>query len=125
MCERRSVRICCHESPHGEAIGSLMRLFRTVSVETVWKMARGSPWCVFGGATGQRLSFFTLFYRLVGLQFVAYPDFPNSFSRNCPKSDFSNAPTMDLAGIQRPNGPKSTFSVAYNVTLRPPPRLFG
>ena len=42
-------------------------------------------WCVFGGATGQRLSFFTPFYRLVGLQFDAYPDFPNSFLRNCPK----------------------------------------
>src|SRR5215218_4734836 len=32
MCERRSVRLCCHESPHGEAIGSLMRLFHTVSL---------------------------------------------------------------------------------------------
>src|SRR5215211_1010044 len=31
MCKRRSVRLCCHESPHGEAIGSLMRLFHTVS----------------------------------------------------------------------------------------------
>ena len=31
MCKRRSVRLCCHEVPHGEAIGSLMRLFHTVS----------------------------------------------------------------------------------------------
>jgi hypothetical protein len=27
------------------------------------------------------LSFFTPFYRLVGLQFGAYPDFPNSLTR--------------------------------------------
>src|SRR5215217_3683772 len=34
MCERRSVRLCCYESPHGEAIDSLMRLFHTVSEQT-------------------------------------------------------------------------------------------
>jgi transposase len=28
MCERRGVRICCHESPHAEAVSPLMRLFR-------------------------------------------------------------------------------------------------
>jgi hypothetical protein len=31
MCERRSVGICCHESPHGEAVGSRLRLFHTIS----------------------------------------------------------------------------------------------
>src|SRR5918993_1120705 len=31
VCERRSVRVRCHESPHAEAVGSLMRLFHTVS----------------------------------------------------------------------------------------------
>src|SRR5215218_3963971 len=31
MCERGSVRICCHESPHGEAVSSPLRLFHTVS----------------------------------------------------------------------------------------------
>jgi hypothetical protein len=28
--------------------------------------------------------------------------------RNCPKSDSSNAPTVDLTAIRRPNGPKGT-----------------
>jgi hypothetical protein len=42
---------------------------RRTLLETVWKLAKGSRWCVFGGATGQRLSFFTPFYRLLGLQF--------------------------------------------------------
>ena len=31
MCERRSVRICCHESPHGEAARPCLRPFHTVS----------------------------------------------------------------------------------------------
>jgi hypothetical protein len=31
LCERGSVRICCHESPHGEAVVPLMRPFHTVS----------------------------------------------------------------------------------------------
>jgi hypothetical protein len=31
MCKWRSVRICCHDSPHAEAIGSHLRLFHTVS----------------------------------------------------------------------------------------------
>src|SRR5215213_2138592 len=34
MCERGSVRICCHESPHGEAVSSPLRLFHTVSLRT-------------------------------------------------------------------------------------------
>src|SRR5215212_5326159 len=41
MCEWRSVRICCHESPHGEAVDPLMRRFHTVSRETVWKITEG------------------------------------------------------------------------------------
>jgi hypothetical protein len=32
MCKQRSVRICCHESPHVEAFGSCLRLFHTVSL---------------------------------------------------------------------------------------------
>jgi len=32
MCKQRSVCICCHESPHAEALDSLMRLFHTVSL---------------------------------------------------------------------------------------------
>jgi hypothetical protein len=32
MCKWRSVRICCHESPHAEALDPLMRLFHTVSL---------------------------------------------------------------------------------------------
>src|SRR5215216_5142915 len=31
MCKWRGVRICCHESPHGEAVSSRLRLFHTVS----------------------------------------------------------------------------------------------
>jgi hypothetical protein len=31
MCEWRSVRICCYESPHAEAVSSSLRLFHTVS----------------------------------------------------------------------------------------------
>src|ERR687896_84361 len=31
MCKWGSVRICCHESPHAEAIGSHLRPFHTVS----------------------------------------------------------------------------------------------
>jgi hypothetical protein len=34
MCKWRSVRICCDESPHAEAIGSYLRLFHTVSPGT-------------------------------------------------------------------------------------------
>src|SRR5829696_7261762 len=34
MCKQRSVRICCHELPHAEAIGSHLRLFHTVSLGT-------------------------------------------------------------------------------------------
>jgi putative transposase len=32
VCGRGSVRICCHDSTDGEAVGSLMRLFHTVSL---------------------------------------------------------------------------------------------
>jgi transposase len=31
VCQWRSVSICCHESPHAEAVSPLMRLFHTVS----------------------------------------------------------------------------------------------
>src|SRR5215210_5410720 len=31
MCERRSVGICCHDSPHGEAVDPPVRAFHTVS----------------------------------------------------------------------------------------------
>jgi len=31
MCERRSVRICCDESPHDEAVDPALRAFHTVS----------------------------------------------------------------------------------------------
>src|SRR5215204_6733240 len=31
VCERRSVGLCCHESPHDEAVSSLVRLFHRVS----------------------------------------------------------------------------------------------
>jgi transposase len=31
MCERRSIRVRCHESPHVEAVGSCLRAFHTVS----------------------------------------------------------------------------------------------
>src|SRR5215216_4942019 len=34
MCEWRSVRVRCHESPHGEAVSSHLRLFHTVSSRT-------------------------------------------------------------------------------------------
>ena len=34
MCERRSVGICCRDSPHGEAVVSRMRTFHTVSPGT-------------------------------------------------------------------------------------------
>src|SRR5215208_5306156 len=34
MCERRGVGICCHDSPHGEAIVPRMRTFHTVSPRT-------------------------------------------------------------------------------------------
>src|SRR5215218_8365778 len=34
MCERRSVRICCHESPHDEATDPHVRPFHTVSLGT-------------------------------------------------------------------------------------------
>jgi hypothetical protein len=30
--ERRSVRICCDDTPHGKAIGSCLILFQTVSI---------------------------------------------------------------------------------------------
>jgi len=33
MCERRSVRICCHDSPYDEASCPHLRLFHTVSEE--------------------------------------------------------------------------------------------
>src|SRR3712207_3382625 len=52
MCKWRSVRLCCHESPHGEAIGSLMRLFYTVS-ESVFsetQIYNGGSLCVGTGA---------------------------------------------------------------------------
>jgi hypothetical protein len=31
MCERGSVGICCHDSPHDEAVDPLLRPFHTVS----------------------------------------------------------------------------------------------
>jgi hypothetical protein len=34
MCERRSVSICCHESPHVEAADPPLRPFHTVSPRT-------------------------------------------------------------------------------------------
>src|SRR5215208_1432322 len=34
MCERRSVGICCHDSPHGEAVEPPVRAFHTVSART-------------------------------------------------------------------------------------------
>jgi hypothetical protein len=34
MCERRSVRICCHDSPHDEAVDPRLRPFHTVSRRT-------------------------------------------------------------------------------------------
>src|SRR5215211_5103072 len=34
LCERRSVRICCHDSPHAEAVDSPLRPFHTVSLST-------------------------------------------------------------------------------------------
>ena len=40
MCEWRSVRVRYYESPHGEAVGSHMRLFHTVS----GKRILGSSW---------------------------------------------------------------------------------
>src|SRR5829696_158371 len=40
-------------------------------------------------------------------------------SRNCPKSDSSNAPTVDLAAIRRPNGPKgSAFHMPARLRCR-------
>jgi hypothetical protein len=47
MCKQRSVRICCHESPHAEAFGSLMRLFHTVSEEE-FSEVRGSKLALVG-----------------------------------------------------------------------------
>src|SRR5215208_7889212 len=41
MCKWRGVRICCHESPHGEAVSSRLRLFHTVSKEE-FSEVRGS-----------------------------------------------------------------------------------
>ena len=31
MCERRNVRICCHDSPYGEAVEPCLRPFYTIS----------------------------------------------------------------------------------------------
>src|SRR5215218_274556 len=45
--------------------------------------------------------------------------------RNCPKRGRSNASTVDLGGIRRPNGPTSTISVSRKATLQERPRLFG
>src|SRR5215211_3679211 len=59
MCKWGSVRICCHESPHGEAFGSLMRLFHTVSEEEFSEVRSGlnqSPsylWVTEGGPGDQ------------------------------------------------------------------------
>ena len=38
MCERRSIRVRCHESPHVEAVGSCLRAFHTVSLERVMNL---------------------------------------------------------------------------------------
>ena len=35
MCGRRSAGICCHDSPHGEAVDSRLRAFHTVSLGTL------------------------------------------------------------------------------------------
>src|SRR5215216_666527 len=47
MCERRSVCICCHDSPHDEAIDPRLRPFHTVSErkfsETCTAVVRGLP----------------------------------------------------------------------------------
>jgi hypothetical protein len=32
MCERRGVRICCHDPPHDEAVDPPVRTFHTVSL---------------------------------------------------------------------------------------------
>jgi len=34
LCKRRSVRICCYESPHGEAVDPPLRTFHTASLGT-------------------------------------------------------------------------------------------
>src|SRR5215207_2444772 len=49
VCERRSVRICCHESPHAEAVSSCLRLFHTVS-EGEFSEVEGAWRGVFGGS---------------------------------------------------------------------------
>jgi hypothetical protein len=41
MCERRSVRICCHDSPHDEAVRPSLRTFHTASKEE-FSEVRGS-----------------------------------------------------------------------------------
>src|SRR3712207_5475437 len=41
MCERRSVRICCHESPHAEAASPRLRPFHTASPKPYEKSGEG------------------------------------------------------------------------------------
>ena len=41
MCERRSVRICCHDSPHDEAVDPRLRPFHTVSEEEFSEVRTG------------------------------------------------------------------------------------
>jgi hypothetical protein len=45
--------------------------------------------------------------------------------RHCPKTGTSNAPTENLAGIQRRVGPKSRISASRRATQQACPRLFG
>src|ERR671916_2811342 len=96
---RHSAKSSTETSKCGGAVLQLRRsppgrglLFTRLPTETVWKLAKVSRWCVFGGATGQRLSFFTPFYRLVGLQFDAYPDLPNSFRASILGNPYSPTP---------------------------------
>ena len=46
--------------------------------------------------------------------------------RNCPKSDLSNAPAVNLAGIRTTKwAEKSLLSEVRRATLQTSPRLFG
>src|SRR5215216_4390507 len=81
LCKRRSVRICCYESPHGEAVDPPLRAFHTVSLERLYGKSRRAP---NRGHRGQHRGARRSYFRVAGerstLVDTSPTYFPDSFS---------------------------------------------
>src|SRR5215216_358719 len=80
MCEWRSVRVRCHESPHGEAVSSHLRLFHTVSEKLSEKGYEQGFKGSFGRYEEAEMGQKGASRRSVGLRHGCFEGFSDSFS---------------------------------------------